>query len=173
MLGSVARLVTLPVGSPPLPEILMKLAPPSVLRKRPVTVSVAWAREATNMTWPRTTSEAILVLAVTAPPTGVQVVPASREKISPAWGPSMPALENCPEPARMRLGLPGSKAMPPMDREVWLSVRGFQVAPPSVVFQMPPFTAPMYMMLLSSGLMRRDWTAPTTLLLGTITASPP
>ena len=70
------------------------------------------------MIWPLTTTDETLVLAVTAPPTEFQVAPASLEKITPAAGPSIPALENCPKPARMRLGLLGSRAMPPMDREV-------------------------------------------------------
>ena len=125
------------------------------------------------MTWPLTTADETSVLAVTAPPTDFQVAPGSLEKITPAAGPSIPKLENCPKPARMLLGLLGSRAIPPMDREVRWSVRGVQVPPPLVVFQMPPFTAPAYMVLLSLGSTSRDWTAPTTGLLGTITASPP
>ena len=57
-----------------------------------------------------------------------------------------PPFDVLPTPAIrvLRVGSVGSSVRLAMEREASLSVRGIQVVPPLVDFQMPPFTAPTY-----------------------------
>ena len=69
------------------------------------------------------------------------------------------------------VGSLGSSARLAIEGEACLSVSGVQVAPPSVVRQMPPFTPPMNIVCgPSAGSSRIDWIAPATLPFGDASA---
>ena len=94
---------------------------------------------------PRAATPVMSLLLNTAFPSSDQVVPPFEEYCIPVSGPLADPKALClPMPAIIvwLVGSVLSKFMAPMDRDDSRSVRGFQLMPPSVVFQMPPLTAP-------------------------------
>src|SRR6185369_6601768 len=78
-------------------------------------------------------------------PTCVQVFPASVDLYTPSPGMMLPRMHDSPIPMYTTSGFESATATAPTDELlIWPSVTGFQLRPPSTVFQRPPPTAPKY-----------------------------
>src|SRR5262249_53416569 len=127
----VARSNAGPAGRPDFgrAEIWSHDAPVSELRQIPRLVDCVGSLTATTMTFPRAAMAAMCSPPSLAAPSGVQVAPASVVRRTPDRAPpSRPRLLNRPIPATSVLCVVsvGSNARAPMERDAWLSVRGFQ-----------------------------------------------
>src|SRR4029077_1035177 len=78
-------------------------------------------------------------------PTWVQVFPASVDLYTPSPRLMLPRMHDSPMPIYTTSGFESDTATAPTDELlIWPSVTGFQLRPPSTVFQRPPPTAPKY-----------------------------
>src|SRR5664280_2424690 len=151
--GSATSDDTGPNGSPPVPETSVKPVPPFVLRKRPPTVLGSWSSYvAAKMVWPRSaTSATVCPLKIELPARGVQDEPPSVLDMRSQLAKLLPTngarpLEVSPAPAISVCRVPsvGSNAKLEIESVPRLSVDDVHLAPPFIVFQMPPFGVVIY-----------------------------
>src|ERR1700730_13698651 len=182
LLGSPAIELTDPSGNPAVPDTRLNVVPPSGLRYSPPVLR--WTADAAKddskvpamMTFPRAATASTVWPASVVTPSGIQVLPPSFEYSSPFRKPPEPVKRHAtpgaqtlplavsPVPAIrvLRLGSVGSKARLAIESDACWSVSGVQVAPPSLVLQMPPAGVPMKNPFAFSGSAITCPIAPTT-----------